>query len=185
MDFLHTPFRQAIPVRGVELDTNLLTDYRYHHYPGNRIVWRPARSLRIVGLDIGSKRIGIAVSDELGITAQGLKTLDCSTLEKDLAYILALVRDYQAQEIVVGVPYNMDGSEGTQAKKVRDLMERMAELTEVPVRPWDERLSTVAAERTLLEANMSRARRRKVVDKLAAVIILQNYLDMKRFNSES
>jgi len=142
--------------------------------------------LRIVGLDIGSKRIGVAVSDELGITAQGLETLICANPERDLERILSLAVNYQAEEIVVGIPYNMDGSEGIQAKKVKDFMRRIGEVTKVPVRPWDERLSTVAAERALIEADMSRARRRKVVDKLAAVLILQGYLDMKRFHrSES
>lgn len=127
----------------------------------------------------------MAVSDELGITAQGLETLDCANEEKDLERIVNLAANYQAQEIVVGLPYNMDGSEGVQAQKIREFMRRIGEATEVPVTAWDERLSTVAAERTLLEADMSRARRRKVVDKLAAVLILQGYLDMKRFHRES
>ncbi|MBI4963000.1 MAG: Holliday junction resolvase RuvX [Desulfomonile tiedjei] len=141
--------------------------------------------MRILGLDIGSKRIGIAVSDELGFTAQGIETLVSKGPEADVAHIVKLARQYQALEIVVGVPFNMDGTEGPQAKKVRSLIERIGREVEIPVREWDERLSTVAAERTLLEADMSRAKRRKVIDKLAAVIILQTYLDSQRHKDSS
>jgi putative Holliday junction resolvase len=136
--------------------------------------------LRILGLDIGSKRIGIAVCDELGITAQGVETLARRDLNTDLERIAKLVQDYQAEEIVVGMPYNMDGTEGPQVAQVRAIAEHITNRVGVPVREWDERLSTVAAERTLLEADMSRAKRRKVVDKLEAVIILQGYLDERR-----
>jgi len=132
-------------------------------------------------LDIGTKRIGVAVSDELGFTAQGLETLVCKSREADLQRIVELAAEYHADEIVVGIPYNMDGSEGPQVRKVRALIETIKGLVQAPVREWDERLSTVAAERTLLEADMSRAKRRKVIDKLAAVIILQGYLDSQRF----
>ncbi|MGB6065789.1 MAG: Holliday junction resolvase RuvX [Desulfomonilaceae bacterium] len=133
--------------------------------------------MRILGLDVGSKRIGIALSDELGFTAQGLETLVCRTLEEDVDRIVELSTEYGVQEIVVGMPYNMNGSEGPQVHKVRAFMEAIRRRVNVPLREWDERLSTVAAERTLLEADMSRAKRRKVIDKLAAVIILQGYLD--------
>ncbi len=135
--------------------------------------------MRILGLDMGSKRIGVALSDELGFTAQGLETLVRKGLERDLEHICALVSQYSVEEIVVGVPYNMNGSEGPQVKMVRDMIQLVADRTGVPVREWDERLSTVAAERTLLEADMSRAKRRKVIDKVAAVIILQGYLDSR------
>jgi len=97
---------------------------------------------------------------------------------------VSLANRYDVQEIVVGMPYNMNGSEGHQVQWVRDIVSRMHELTDIPIKEWDERLSTVAAERTLLEANMSRGKRRKVVDKLAAVIILQGYLDMKHFGNQ-
>lgn len=140
--------------------------------------------MRILALDIGTKRIGIAVSDELGLTAQGLESYKCANLPSDLEYLVSLADHYKAQEIVVGMPYNMNGSEGPQVQKVRAMISRMHELTDIPIKEWDERLSTVAAERTLLEANMSRGKRRKVVDKLAAVIILQGYLDMKRFGNQ-
>jgi len=133
--------------------------------------------VRVLGLDIGSKRIGVAVSDELGLTAQGMETLLSKGLEADVEQIVTLAIHHQVKEIVVGLPLNMDGAEGPQAKKVRTLIERISRKVEIPVREWDERLSTVAAERTLLEADMSRAKRRKVIDKLAAVLILQTYLD--------
>lgn len=141
--------------------------------------------MRILGLDMGSKRIGIAMSDELGLTAQGLESMQCKDPATDMDRILKLVADYSVDEIVVGMPFNMDGSEGPQAKKVRVFMQSLGDRVAVPVREWDERLSTVAAERTLLEADMSRSKRRKVVDKLAAVIILQGYLDRKHFEGLS
>jgi putative holliday junction resolvase len=128
-------------------------------------------------LDIGSKRIGIAVSDELGFTAQGLTTLTCTNAENDMKHILDIVAAYDIEEIVVGMPYNLNGTEGPQVKKTREIMDRIGSRTGVPVREWDERLSTLAAEKVLLEADMSRAKRRKVIDKVAAVIILQGYLD--------
>ncbi|MFH1117971.1 MAG: Holliday junction resolvase RuvX [Pseudomonadota bacterium] len=141
--------------------------------------------MRILALDIGSKRIGIAVSDELGLTGQGLESMICRDLQTDLEHIKQVVVQYNVEEIVVGIPYNMDGSEGPQAGKVRAFMEALAARVGVPLKEWDERLSTVAAERTLLEADMSRSKRRKVIDKLAAVIILQGYLDRKRFEDSS
>jgi putative Holliday junction resolvase len=133
--------------------------------------------VRILGLDIGSKRIGVAVSDELGFTAQGVETITRKDLDADLDRIEALVGNYGVEEIVVGMPYNMNGSEGPQVRTVRAMIEHITKRIDVPVREWDERLSTVAAERALLEANVSRGKRRKVIDKLAAVIILQGYLD--------
>lgn len=133
--------------------------------------------VRVLGLDIGTKRIGVAVSDELGFTAQGVETLVCKDTDSDLERITQLVGKYGAEEVVVGVPYNMNGSEGPQARKVKELIGLISVRVGVPVHEWDERLSTVAAERILLEADLSRAKRRKVIDKVAAVIILQGYLD--------
>ncbi len=144
--------------------------------------WRKI-TLRILGLDIGSKRIGVAVSDELGITAQALETVLCKDADSDLNKIEDLVTRYEANEIVVGVPYNMNGTEGPQARIVNAFMKKLAQRVGVPVRGWDERLTTVAAERTLLEADLSRAKRRKVIDKVAAVIILQGYLNQRREGS--
>lgn len=133
--------------------------------------------MRVLGLDIGSKRIGVAVSDELGLTAQGVATLNFTTTEKCLNEISALAMERNITKIVVGMPYNMNGSEGPQALKVRACMGLIAGRTNLEVVEWDERLSTAAAERVLLEADMSRSKRRKVVDKVAAVLILQGYLD--------
>ncbi len=125
------------------------------------------------------------MSDELGLTAQGLESMKCVDRETDLDHITELVTQHGVEEIVVGIPYNMNGSEGPQTSKVRAFMEMLSGRTDIPLREWDERLSTVAAERTLLEADMSRSKRRKVIDKLAAVIILQGYLDRKRFEDLS
>ena len=136
--------------------------------------------MRILGLDIGSKRIGLALSDELGFTAQGLKTLESRGRNNDIAAIVKIVEEFDVTEIVVGMPYNMDGSEGPQAEKALAMMEELTQATSVPVFKWDERMSTMAAERMLVEADLSRAKRRKVIDKVAAVIILQGYLDSRR-----
>jgi putative holliday junction resolvase len=141
--------------------------------------------LRILGLDIGSKRIGIALSDELGLTAQGIETLICRTPEKDIDRILELSAEYGVQEIVVGMPYNMSGTEGPQVHRVREFIEQIQRRIDIPISEWDERLSTAAAERTLLEADMSRSKRRKVIDKVAAVLILQGFLDNQHFREMS
>ena len=125
------------------------------------------------------------MSDELGLTAQGLESMKCVDLQTDLEHITELVVQYNVDEIVVGIPYNMNGSEGPQVNKVRAFMEMLGGRIDVPLKEWDERLTTVAAERTLLEADLSRSKRRKVIDKLAAVIILQGYLDRKRFEDLS
>lgn len=134
----------------------------------------------MLGLDIGSKRVGVAISDELGLTAQGLETLAWKGPDSLVREIEQLVEKYAIGEVVLGMPYNMNGTEGPQAQKVRALMSLISERVSIPVREWDERLSTVAADRALLEADMSRSKRRKLVDKIAAVLILQGYLDRQR-----
>ncbi|MFH0959478.1 MAG: Holliday junction resolvase RuvX [Pseudomonadota bacterium] len=136
--------------------------------------------MRALCLDLGSKRIGVAISDPFGLIAQALDTITSTNPERDIARVFEIVENYGVTEIVVGLPYNMDGSEGPQVEKVRKFKAMLTEKVNLPVFEWDERLSTVAAERTLLEADMSRARRRKVVDKLAAALILQGYLDHRR-----
>ena len=133
--------------------------------------------MRILGLDLGSKTIGVAISDELGITAQGLKTIRRSSREEDLKEISAMVTQYDVNRIVVGLPKNMDGTLGKQAESVMNWIKILEERVSVPVATWDERLSTVGATRVLLEADLSRQKRKKVIDKLAAVLILQGYLD--------
>ncbi|MCL6639297.1 MAG: Holliday junction resolvase RuvX [Firmicutes bacterium] len=136
--------------------------------------------MRIMGLDFGDKRIGVALSDPMGLTAQGLEVLERrKTLEADVRRIGELVQQYGVDTIVIGLPKNMDGSLGPQAGKVKEFAEKLAFLPDVQVRLWDERLTTTAAEKLLIEADVRRARRRKVIDKLAASLILQGYLDFR------
>jgi putative Holliday junction resolvase len=136
--------------------------------------------MRILGLDVGSKTIGVAVSDPTGIIAQGVKTIDRGNrdwreqLEK-------IAQEYEIKRIVIGLPIHMNGSEGKEVASVRKFGDFVGEKITVPIIYWDERLSTVAAERTLLEADLSREKRKKVIDKMAAVFILQGYLDAQTF----
>ena len=136
---------------------------------------------RIVGLDVGDKRIGIAVSDPMQWTAQGLETYTRKEddVQRDAQYIAGVISSYQAKKVVCGFPKNMNGTVGPQAEKVKAFMEEVLKYAEVEVIYWDERLTTVSAHRTLIEADMSRKKTKKVVDKLAAVYILQSYLDFK------
>jgi putative Holliday junction resolvase len=132
---------------------------------------------RALGLDVGDKRIGIALADPLGLTAQGLPTLERRNMQSDLEAVSELCREHEVGTIVVGLPLNMDGSEGPRAAISRRFGEKLGERTGLPVEMWDERLTTVEAERVLLSANVSRGKRRKVIDKLAAQVILQSWLD--------
>jgi putative pre-16S rRNA nuclease len=136
--------------------------------------------MRVMGLDVGTRTIGIAISDELGLTAQGLKTLRRKSMEDDLKEIAAIINQFEISKIVVGLPKNMNGTLGSQAETVLKWMEILKDRLQVPVVAWDERLSTVGASRVLLEADLSRRKRKKVIDKLAAVLILQGYLDQSR-----
>ena len=136
--------------------------------------------MRTMGLDIGTHTIGIAISDELGITAQGLKTLKRKSMEEDLKEIATIVHQFEIDKIVVGLPKNMNGTLGTQAEIVLKWIKILTDKISVPVETWDERLSTVGASKVLLEADLSRRKRKKVIDKLAAVLILQGYLDNSR-----
>ncbi|SFR02958.1 Holliday junction resolvase RuvX [Desulfoscipio geothermicus] len=134
--------------------------------------------MRIMGIDLGEKNIGIAVSDELGWTAQGLEIVRRQgSIEKDLDKIKAIAQQYQVEKIVVGLPRNMNGTTGAQGQKALSFADKIRRHLDLPVETWDERLSTVAAERLLINADVSRAKRRKVIDKLAASVILQGYLD--------
>ncbi len=138
------------------------------------------RSMRILGLDVGKKSIGVAISDELRITAQGLKTILRNPKGDEFEQLLTLISQYQVEEIVVGLPLNMNGSLGKQAEFVLSWIEELKRRVNLPVVTWDERLSTVEAGRTLLEADLSRRRRKRVVDKVASVLILQGYLQHLR-----
>jgi putative Holliday junction resolvase len=133
--------------------------------------------VRILALDVGSKRIGLAVSDPLGLTAQGLGVLERKDWDRDLARLVDIARPYRVQEILVGLPRHMDGRLGGQAEEILALARALGEALGARVATWDERLSTVEAERLLIQADLSRRKRRRVVDQVAASIILQAYLD--------
>lgn len=138
--------------------------------------------MRIMGLDYGSRTIGVAISDALGLTAQGIETVvreEENKLRKSLRRIEELIREYEVGEIVLGFPKNMDNSLGDRALKSLEFKDMLERRTGLPVIMWDERLTTVAAERTLIEAEVRRENRKKYVDKIAAVFILQGYLDSK------
>jgi putative holliday junction resolvase len=137
--------------------------------------------MRIGGLDVGDRRIGVAISDEKGWTAQGLHVLTRTSLAADLAALRASFAPYEPSAIVVGLPKNMNGTLGPQAEKAMAFAREVEAALGIPTVLWDERLSTVGAERALLEADLSRAKRRKVIDKAAAVFILQGYLDSLQF----
>jgi putative holliday junction resolvase len=132
---------------------------------------------RVLGLDIGTVRIGLAISDETGLVARALKTVTRQSWKKDLESIVALIEEYEVAKIVAGDPFNMDGSRGAMGERVDDFVERLKTMTAVPIELFDERLSSSAAERVLIESGMQRARRKQVIDQLAAVVILQNFLD--------
>jgi len=134
---------------------------------------------RILGLDVGSRRIGIAVSDPLGITAQGISTLHRRNRRHDLSELKKLIAAYEIQEIVVGNPLRMSGQTGAQAEKMGDFARHLEEAFELPVHLWDERLSTAEAHRLLDETGIRDSRRKEVIDKMAAVLILQSFLDAR------
>ena len=131
-------------------------------------------------MDYGSKTVGVAISDPLGITAQGIETIERkeeNKLRKTLARIEELVREYEVEKIVLGFPKNMNNTIGDRAEKSLELKAMLERRIGIPVIMWDERLTTVEAERTLIESNVRRENRKKYVDKIAAVFILQGYLD--------
>ena len=133
--------------------------------------------MRILGLDLGSHTIGMAISDELGLTAQPLKTLRRKSMDDDLKEISSVIAQLNIHKIVIGLPKNMDGTLGKQAEIVFQWIKALKGKIQVPVVTWDERLSTVEASKVLLEADLSRRKRKKAIDRLAAVLILQGYLD--------
>lgn len=140
------------------------------------------KPMRIMGLDYGSKTIGVAVSDPMGLTAQGIETItreEENKLRKSLRRIEELVEQYQVEEIVLGFPKNMNNTIGERAEKSLQLKEILERRLGLPVIMWDERLTTVEADRTLIEAGVRRENRKKYVDMIAAVFILQGYLDAK------
>lgn len=133
--------------------------------------------MRILALDVGDVRIGLALSDALKITAQGLETLTRTELDKDIKHIVDVIEKNEVSELVVGLPRNMNGTIGPQGEKVKQFVEEFLKIKDIKINYSDERLTTVIAERTLIEGDVSRKKRKKVVDKLAATIILQSYLE--------
>jgi len=131
---------------------------------------------RVLGLDVGSRRIGIAVSDPLGITAQGLETLQRRNKRTDLAALEKVIRDYEVTEIVVGLPLRMSGREGAQSEKMQLFAEDLRKRFGLPVHLWDERLTSAEANRLLRETDLSIEKRAKAVDRMAAVLILQGWM---------
>lgn len=136
--------------------------------------------MRILGLDVGDKRIGIAISDELGHTAQGLTSLDRASKEADIRKMKEIIEDYSVEKVVVGIPLRMDGTEGIQAQKVRDFASKLQATIHQPIVFWDERLTTVTARRALISGEVRRAARKRIIDKVAAALILQSYLDSQK-----
>ncbi len=133
---------------------------------------------RTMGLDVGDKTIGVALSDLFGWTAQGLETIRRIGIKKDLQRLEEIIKEHEVDKIVVGLPKNMNGTIGPQGEKVLEFNERLQKrFSNIKIITWDERLTTVAAERSLIEADVSRKKRKEVIDKVAAVYILQGYLD--------
>lgn len=138
--------------------------------------------MRALGLDVGSKTIGVAVSDELGLAAHPETVIARAGTRADVAALVALAGKLEVVAVVIGIPYELSGREGPRAKRVRVLLDalRAALPPAIPIHEEDERFSTVTAERVLLEADLSRARRKQVIDKQAAAVILQGWLDRRR-----
>lgn len=139
-----------------------------------------ALPVRILALDVGSKRIGVAVSDPLGITAQGLETIHRQNKRRDLETLRKLISDYQVKEVVVGLPLRLSGAEGTQSEKMRRFAGDLHSHLGVTVHLWDERWTSTEANRLLRETNLSIEKRGKAVDRMAATLILQSWLEAHR-----
>ena len=136
--------------------------------------------MRIMGIDFGTKRMGIAISDELFITAQGADTIYRKDLKQDLAAIAAIIKNDNIIELVVGLPISMNGTHSQKTKEVLEFVDILTKAVGIPVKTWDERLTTVQADRTMMEAGMNSFKRRQLADKIAAQLILQGYLDSKK-----
>jgi putative holliday junction resolvase len=135
--------------------------------------------MRWMGLDYGDRRIGVALSDELGWTAQGYGVVERRKVEDDMERLRQIAAEHQVTEVVVGLPKNMNGSIGPRGEMCIAFAEELRGILNLPVHMWDERLTTVAAEKTLISADVSRKKRKTVIDKMAAAIILQGYMDAK------
>ena len=133
--------------------------------------------MKLLGIDYGIRRLGIAVSDPLGMLATPFRTVDTFSDEQSLEEICSLIEETKAEKIIIGLPLNMDNTEGPMVKKVRDFVDKLKLKTDLTIEFSDERLSSRLVERTLIEADMSRSKRKGVRDKLAAQVILQGYID--------
>ncbi len=143
--------------------------------------------MRIMGLDFGSRTVGVAISDSLLLTAQGIEIIrrqEENKLRRTLARIEELIVEYEVGEIVLGLPKNMNATEGSRVELTREFQEKLERRTGLPVHLWDERLTTVAADKIMMEAGIRRERRKEHVDKIAAVLILQGYLDRRSMEPE-
>lgn len=148
-----------------------------HNVELEELAGRLPPGTRLLGLDLGTKTIGLALSDTSLSVASPLDTIRRTKFTQDMSKLLEFIESHSVSALVVGMPFNLDGSEGPRAQATRAFIRNLAKHTEIPVALWDERLSTVAAERTLLEADASRKRRAEVIDKMAAAFILQGALD--------
>jgi len=142
--------------------------------------------MRKIGLDVGDKTIGVAVSDEMGIIAQGITTIERVGIKKDTGKVLDYINEYNCDTVVIGLPLKLDGTDSPQTEKVREFRQKLENklkgsgMNHVKVDFYDERLTTVMAERVLIEADMRRNKRKEIIDRQAAIIILQSYLDSNR-----
>ena len=144
--------------------------------------------MRIMGLDFGSKTVGVAVSDPLGITAQGVEIIrrkSQNKLRQTLARIEELIAEYDVNELVLGFPKNLNGTEGERCERTKEFQELLEKRTGLPVALWDERLTTVAADRAMMEKGMGRYERKEYVDEIAAIFILQGYMDAKKLSASA
>ncbi|MDI6891846.1 MAG: Holliday junction resolvase RuvX [Actinomycetota bacterium] len=136
--------------------------------------------MRKMGLDIGTKRIGVAISDPLYHTARALTVIERGKFDSEIQKLREIVAEYQIDEIIVGLPLKLNGTVGSQAKAVKEYIDKLGSTLPIPIRGWDERLTTLVAEKVLLSLDVKRAKRKRIVDKVAASVILQSYLDNLR-----
>lgn len=163
----------------VDMASDSSSDSRAQEIPNTPVIGR------VLGLDVGSRRIGIAVSDALGITAQGLETLQRTNKRRDFEHLKDVIRQYDIKRIVVGLPLRMSGEEGTQSEKMRAFAEDLRKVFSLPVHLWDERLTSAEANRFLRETELSIEKRGKAVDRMAAVLILQSWMESRKANPNS
>jgi putative holliday junction resolvase len=145
----------------------------------------PREPYRVLGLDVGARRIGVAVSDALGITAQGLETLHRKNKKHDFGFLYRVIRQYDVREIVVGLPLRMSGAEGIQAEKIQAFAEDLRKHFKLPVHLWDERLTSAEANRLLRETDLSIEKRGQAVDRMAAILILQGWMENRGAGHQS